>query len=87
MKLLFCKHCGDVLKLQRRQRACECGRSAGRYLADGDACEITGEWALLLGLSNAALEGAARRERAPGETVQLWAWLFAPDYPKVRRPA
>ena len=34
MKLLNCKACQDIVKLFKDERACQCGKSTGRYVND-----------------------------------------------------
>jgi hypothetical protein len=34
MKLLFCVHCHDIVRLFSDRRSCKCGKSWGQYLAD-----------------------------------------------------
>jgi hypothetical protein len=36
MKLMFCAHCSDIVKLLAEVRTCACGNGSGRYLEDGD---------------------------------------------------
>lgn len=62
MKLLLCRACQDVLKLQESvsqhsARWCRCGKSGGRYLDDSNA-EYWGKDALLLGFDNNSLAEA-----------------------------
>jgi hypothetical protein len=35
VKLLFCAHCGDIVRLFPEKRSCLCGKSWGQYLEDG----------------------------------------------------
>lgn len=35
LKLLYCAHCGDVVRLYSEKRSCLCGKSWGHYLEDG----------------------------------------------------
>ena len=34
MKLLYCAHCGDIVRLFPEKRCCRCGKSWGHYLED-----------------------------------------------------
>lgn len=34
MKLLYCAHCGDIVRLFPEKRFCRCGKSWGHYLED-----------------------------------------------------
>lgn len=70
MKLIVCESCGDVVRLKRDVRECECGRSRGRYLADGANAVYSGP-CRMLGLANRDLGDALRRpERYP--VVRCW---------------
>lgn len=63
MKLFICSRCEDIVKLRvGRWRWCECGKSAGRYSADGDNAEFAGK-AVPFGIGNGYF-GIALRERA-----------------------
>jgi hypothetical protein len=51
MKLLFCTHCHDVVRLHPEPRRCRCGRSWGRYLEDR-ATTVQTDRSISLGLAN-----------------------------------
>ena len=57
MKLMLCRHCGDVVKMRAEARTCICGRSKGRYLEDNATVEQT-EGSLSLALHNYDLRTA-----------------------------
>lgn len=61
MKLLFCKKCQDIFKLQRYVEKCRCGESGGRYL-DSEFAEYWGRYAIPLGFGNTSF-GLAVRDR------------------------
>ena len=50
MKLIYCPHCGDVLRLYYSERSCRCGKSGG-YYKDRLNATITGD-AIPLGFDN-----------------------------------
>lgn len=51
MKLLYCAHCGDIVRLFPEKRFCRCGKSWGQYLDDGATTVQT--WpGLSLGIAN-----------------------------------
>ncbi|WP_238007132.1 hypothetical protein KZZ52_37250 [Dactylosporangium sp. AC04546] len=51
MKLLYCAHCGDIVRLFPEKRFCRCGKSWGHYLDDGATTVQT--WpGLSLGIAN-----------------------------------
>jgi len=62
MKLIYCKKCGDVVKLRDEENPsiCQCGASGGHYLKDGLHAEIWGE-SVPLGIDNGSLQGALLR--------------------------
>ncbi len=41
MKLLLCRHCFDVFKLDIEMRQCKCGKVRGRYDSNGATAETT----------------------------------------------
>lgn len=51
MKLLYCVHCGDVVRLFPEKRFCKCGKSWGNYLEDNSTTVQTYP-SLSLGLAN-----------------------------------
>jgi len=59
MKLLFCPHCNDVIKLRVGvSRSCECGKSEGMYIDDVNA--IVNSSGILLGFANSSFVEALR---------------------------
>ena len=65
---MLCRHCGDVVKMLPEERACACGKSRGRYLADMSTVEQT-EGTLSLALHNHDLRTAVS---AYDEEPRLW---------------
>lgn len=59
MKLIFCPHCQDVVKLDFEARNCKCGRSGGVYKKDGLHAVISGD-AIPLGIDNTSLAWAMK---------------------------
>lgn len=53
MKLIFCLECGDVVRLRRESRLCQCRSSGGQYINELDA-EIWGK-CVPLGFDNSSL--------------------------------
>jgi hypothetical protein len=43
MKLLHCPYCNDIFKLLRDPRSCDCGKTVGKYKADGSHAVTNGE--------------------------------------------
>lgn len=85
MKLLFCRHCGDVVKLQRTIRRCKCRAVSGKYLPDG-AHAVVSKDALVIGLANPDVVSAtgvflSNHPDAGYRTVR--AWVMGKDAPRV----
>lgn len=58
MKLLLCKKCSDVFKLQYEYRSCQCKNVRGKYLDNLNAIvEGEGDYEVL-GISNPSLKEA-----------------------------
>lgn len=55
MKLLFCKNCCDVFKLDFEPRQCKCGEVSGHYTEDGLMAYYSGDAAVPLGFANSSL--------------------------------
>jgi hypothetical protein len=51
MKLMYCAHCGDVVRLFPERRSCKCGKSWGHYLND-DSTTVQTWPSLSLGIAN-----------------------------------
>jgi hypothetical protein len=51
VKLLYCAHCGDIVRLFPEKRFCLCGKSWGHYLSDG-ATTVQSWPGLSLGIAN-----------------------------------
>ncbi|SRR5579871_777308 len=51
VKLMYCGHCGDVVRLFPEKRFCKCGKSWGQYLED-KATTVQTYPGLSLGISN-----------------------------------
>lgn len=59
MKLLFCRKCQDVIRLQPEERVCLCGETGGRYF-DKTKAVYWGDSAVPLGFNNRSLAGALK---------------------------
>ncbi|BBN90565.1 MULTISPECIES: hypothetical protein [Rhodocyclales] len=81
MKLLFCPHCQDVLKLRFEQRTCECGKSWGRY-EDEEHARIGGA-AVPLGIGNRSLVDALESRPADGKGTTFLAFVIPLQSPSV----
>jgi hypothetical protein len=57
VKLLYCVHCGDIVRLFPEKRFCLCGKSWGHYLGDG--ATTAQSWpGLSLGIANPDFDDA-----------------------------
>ena len=54
MKLIFCKSCWDVVKLDKEKRTCKCGAIEGYYNEDGHTACVS-ENAISLAIGNDSL--------------------------------
>lgn len=81
MKLLFCPHCQDVLKLRFEQRSCECGKSWGRY-EDEEHARIGGA-AVPLGIGNRSLVDALEIRPADGKGATFLAFVIPVQSPSI----
>ena len=68
MKLLYCPHCQDIVRLKKMPKICDCGKVGGRYLEDGIVFEYYGQDAIPLFIANSSIVTAINRrsDSAPG---------------------
>lgn len=89
MKLLHCTRCGDVFKLARKYKTCECGRSVGYYLDDGLNAEYGGQFAVLFGIANStvqpAIDATLEKPREDGLGWRMEAFVIPDSAPTVKR--
>lgn len=83
MKLILCPVCEDVIKLNAAGRSCECGRSWGKYLADGLTAEIGGE-AIPIGFANSELRVALAKRPKEGMGYPFSAFVIPVHCETVR---
>ena len=87
MKLLFCGHCHDIVRLFSERRYCRCGKSWGQYLPD-NATTIQTSHSLSIGLANPDFQAAIttlmqeRTHFAP--VLSIRAWLNPDSEPDVK---
>ena len=85
MKLIYCKRCGDIIRLWQAPRKCMCGESKGQYINIIDA-EISGP-CLALGFSNEDFTSAVyhpRREEDRGG-IEFLAFIIPEGAISVER--
>ncbi len=78
MKLLYCVHCGDVVRLFPEKRTCKCGKSWGHYLED-NATTVQTYPSLSLGLANPdfqqALNAFVENPNVFSPVLAIRAWI------------
>jgi hypothetical protein len=85
VKLLFCRICGDVVKLERRKRSCRCGDVHGKYQRDG-AHAVVSDHAVVIGIGNGSLDSAVHALACGDPDAghrTLLAWVMGYDAPRV----
>lgn len=93
MKLIYCPHCHNIVKLCRRVTTCECRLSHGAYLDDLNAV-YSGD-AVPLGIANSSFIDALRNQPASGDGMRFEAFVIPKkcstfkrsEYPDPRHPA
>jgi len=85
MKLIFCPHCEDVVKLRTESsRTCWCGKSGGMYRKDGDNAIIAGA-AIPLGFGNTTFGLALRQRPADGMGSRFEAFVIPHRCPSIEK--
>ncbi len=86
MKLLFCLHCQDIIRLTLERRYCQCGKSWGQYTEDHSTTIQTPE-SISIGLANQDLQLALETFFADREyfspALSLRAWINPDSEPDV----
>jgi hypothetical protein len=87
VKLLYCAHCHDVVKLFPEKRWCKCGKSWGHYLPDKSTTVQT--WpSLSLGIANPDFGDAQRTFGADPDTfsplLAMRCWVNPASEPDVK---
>lgn len=76
MKLIFCPHCGDIVKLRSESwRSCYCGESYGVYHNDGLHASIAGG-ALPIGFDNFTFVDAVMNQPTRGMGARFTAFVI-----------
>ena len=82
MKLIFCPHCEDVVKLKREKTFCACKKCWGQYKEDGLHASINKE-AIPLGFSNPTLAEALYLRPAGGLGSRFEAFVIPIQCPTI----
>jgi len=89
VKLLNCTNCQDVVKLARKYKTCQCGKSVGYYMEDGLHAEYGGEFAVLFGIANStirpAIDATREKPREDGLGWRMEAFVIPDSAPTVKR--
>jgi hypothetical protein len=87
LKLLYCAHCGDIVRLYPEKRSCLCGKSWGYYLED-HATTVQTYPDLSLGISNqdfqAAFDAFLEHPDHFSPLLALRAWVNPLSEPDVK---
>ena len=87
MKLLYCGHCGDIVRLFSERRTCKCGKSWGQYLPDNSTTVQT-DYTISLGLANQdfhrSLEVFVRDRNYFSPELSIRAWVNPDSEPDVK---
>jgi len=75
MKLIYCKKCYDVVKLDYEVRSCKCGESRGKYLRDGYHALYAGE-CFPIGIANQSLANATVLQPTRGAGARFEAFVI-----------
>lgn len=87
MKLMYCAHCGDIVRLFPERRSCRCGKSWGQYLEDKSTTVQT--WpSLSIGIANpdftAAERAFAENVNAFSPMITMRCWINPLSEPDVK---
>jgi len=87
LKLLYCGHCGDVIRLFPEKRYCRCGKSWGQYLED-NATTVQTYPSLSLGIANPdfqlALKTFVENSNYFSPVMVIRCWVNPTSEPDVR---
>ncbi|NUT35338.1 MAG: hypothetical protein HOV79_19975 [Hamadaea sp.] len=78
MKLMYCPHCHDIVRLFPEKRSCRCGKSWGYYL-DDNATTVQTWPGLSIGIANPDFAGAhqafAAEPNVFSPVLSMRAWI------------
>jgi len=83
MKLIFCPHCHDVVKMRVGIKTfCECGKSWGAYTDNLNA--VRNEQCIPLGFTNGSLVNAINHQPEEGLGKNFEAFIIPKNVPSIR---
>lgn len=85
MKLIYCKKCHDVFKLDHELRYCKCYSCWGLYLDDGLNAVYKGRCAVPLGFANSTLVEAVHNQPKEGMGEEFTAFVIPKKCPTMKR--
>lgn len=87
MKLMYCAHCGDIVRLFPERRSCKCGKSWGHYLEDNSTTVQTRP-SLSIGIANPDFKAAERAFAGDPEVfspiLSMRCWINPLSEPDVK---
>lgn len=93
MKLLFCKKCDDVFKLQHDNYSfCKCGQVGGKYIGElkSEYFEDEKDIAIPLGFNNYSFYPAIKNQRYDGNGNEFTAFVVPKEsktFIKIKKPS
>ena len=84
MKLILCRECEDVFKLDYKLRSCKCGQCKGKYLKDGINATYQGP-AVPIGFANSSLVKAVNNQPERGMGKEFIAFVIPKQCPTFSR--
>lgn len=86
MKLIYCPHCNDLVRLQLRIKRCKCRKCCGFYLEDASTTAVVNKDAIVVGIDNNTFLDATKkyfrgRERWPETRVDFFFTGWIPTFP------
>lgn len=82
MKLIFCPHCQDIVKLHKTTTVCKCGWCYGAYLNDLHA--FYSRAAIPLGIINSSLVNAIKNQPESGNGREFTAFVIPKECPTFK---
>lgn len=86
MKLILCKTCQDIFKLDTEKRTCKCGGCWGEYSDDNLHAKYGGKEAVALALTNSSLIlGIHKKEENAPMGYPIEAYVVPENSPTFKR--
>jgi hypothetical protein len=85
MKLVLCRKCQDIFKLDFNLRRCKCEECWGKYLPDGLNAIYGGIYAVPLGMANGSLVDAVKEQPAMGLGKKFEAFVIPRQCDTMKR--